>query len=228
MYLNVLLLIFGVIGFIMALSGSAYTLPVIGYIAEKNRSLEDFYIHIKTFFVLAGHTLFRSVQTETKISYASMHEQVRLAYENKKDIFDAEIHEDKDLAAASYIFLGPLIWWLHKKKPFVVFHARQGTVLLILFILLYLIEPFRWLSVLILAVMLLGFLRSNRSEYYYIPFVYDLLTIRISRKDIAAGVGKTGQEVFSFTKKLFTPDKTTKIPPPPNENPKQPAEAPNK
>jgi len=228
MYLNVLLLIFGVIGFIMALSGSAYSLPVIGYIAEKNRSLEDTYIHIKAWCKFVGHTFSRSIKTGEKLSYARIEEQVRSAYENKKDIFDAEIHEDKDLAAASYIFLGPIIWWLHQKKPFVVFHARQGTVLLILFILLCLIEPFRWLSMLILAVMLLGFLRSSRSEYYYIPFVYDLLTIRINRKEIITGVGKTGQEVLSFTKKLFTPDQTTETPPPPNESPKQPAEAPNK
>jgi uncharacterized membrane protein len=227
-YLNILLLIFAVIGFIMALSGSAYPLPVIGYIAEKNRSLEDAYIHIKAWCKFVGHTFSRSIKTGEKLSYARIEEQVRSEYENKKDIFDAEIHEDKDLAAASYIFLGPIIWWLHQKKPFVVFHARQGTVLLIFFILLYLIEPFRWLSMLIVAVMLIGFLRSLQSEYYYIPFVYDLLTIRINRKEIITGVEKTGQEVLSFTKKLFTPDQTTEPPPPPNKSPKQPAEAPNK
>lgn len=221
-YLNVLVLILSIVGFIMALSGSGYRIPVAAYIAEKNPSLEDFYLHIKASFLYIVHLFTRSVQTENKQHYNNVYDSTKLAYENKKEIYVQEEQETKDMAAASYLFLGPLMWLFHRKKPFVVFHARQATILIILFLLLFLLEPIRWLSMLIIGMMLLGFLRSSRSEYYFMPLAFDIVSSQVTLQDIGKAILKFCITIGKKIIRLFTNPKEKPPTSPPPSSPPEP------
>ncbi len=214
-YLNVLILLLSVLGFIMAFSGESYRIPVVSYIAKKNPTFQDFYLNVKSFFVYIRYTLHRSMEEKEKKTWEQIREEVKTVYLAKTDLHDVEVQENKDIAAASYVFIGPLIWFIHKKKPFVVFHARQATLLLVFAVLLALWEPIRWLAALPAAMMVLGFIRAQQSQFYYMPFIYDMVTSRVTLKDVLAGIVRGIRTVFATLKRLLVSSKDKNPTPPP-------------
>ncbi len=95
----------------------------------------------------------------------------------EKKIFDADIEENKVIAALSYLwilFLIPLL--LKRDSKFVQFHAKQG---LVLFIIEFIVSFIAWIPligwVLFLAVIItaiLGFIKAYNGESWEIPFIY--------------------------------------------------------
>ena len=206
-YLNVLILLLSIGAFIMAFSGEQYKVPIVHYIASKNHNLEAFYINLKTTLRFLHYILGRSVKSEEKRTWQNIRSETKESYTLKKNIHEPEIQDARDIAAASYLFLGPILWFIHKRKKFVVFHTKQATLLFIAFWILFLISPIRWLSMLVIALMVTGYIRAMHSEYYYMPFVYDLLKSNVTLKSIKEFIFHVLRSCLRTFKRLFVPAK---------------------
>ncbi len=93
-------------------------------------------------------------------------------------VFDADVEENKIIAAMSYLwilFLIPLL--LKRKSKFAQFHARQG---MILFVIDVIASFFIWvpiigqlLFIVLLIVSIIGIIKAYSGEYWKGPFIYE-------------------------------------------------------
>jgi fumarate reductase subunit D len=119
-----------------------------------------------------------------------------------------DIMENKDIAALSYAWiLSVFVYFWKKESPFVRFHAKQGIVLFILSILVWLI-PFvgRFLELLILALMVLGFLGAAQGQWKELPIIGDMASgrwshVRQSWKDVVQSIVRLWRRLASSLKK---------------------------
>ena len=95
----------------------------------------------------------------------------------EKKVYEADVEENKLLAAVSYIwilFLIPLLSKRHSK--FAQFHAKQG---LVLFLAELVISLFAWvpligqlLIIVAIIISVLGFIKAYNGEWWQAPFIY--------------------------------------------------------
>ncbi|MBP9752055.1 MAG: hypothetical protein KBD19_04305 [Candidatus Moranbacteria bacterium] len=96
-----------------------------------------------------------------------------------KQVFDAkDIEENKYVAALAYLwilFLVPLL--IKKESPFAQFHAKQGLVLTIFWIVgsfIFWIPIIGWgLAIALLVVNVMALFRTLSAEAWEIPYVKD-------------------------------------------------------
>lgn len=96
----------------------------------------------------------------------------------EQKVFDADVEENKIIAALSYLwilFLIPLL--LKRKSKFAQFHAKQG---MILFVIDVIASFFIWipiigqlLFVVLLIISIIGIIKAYSGEYWKGPFIYE-------------------------------------------------------
>lgn len=93
-----------------------------------------------------------------------------------KEAAGSSFSEERLMAALSYLWLlSVVILILKKDNPFITFHAKQGLVLFIASIILWLIPLFGWLlEILVIFGILVGLLKALAGEEYRLPLVADL------------------------------------------------------
>jgi uncharacterized membrane protein len=91
-------------------------------------------------------------------------------------VSDPDIQENKDIAALSYVWILSVFVYLYRRQSaFVRHHARQGIVLFILSILFWMIPVAgRFLDLIVLALMVMGFLNAAQGRYAPLPLIYAL------------------------------------------------------
>lgn len=96
-----------------------------------------------------------------------------------------DIEKNRQLAALSYLWIFSLILLAARREsPFIQLHARQGTVLFILSILLWPLAFTRVLELLILALMVLGFIQAALGVPYVMPVIGDLAAGKLSAENL--------------------------------------------
>lgn len=209
-YLFVLLLLCSIVGFFFAYKGEYYRIPLISFIAENNKTSEILTLHIKSCIRYIKYIFCRVFKTQEKQSWMDIKKTVQQEWETIKPAQSQDFEESHDIAAASYIFLGPLFLFLHKRNPFIQFHSKQATLLIIFWVLLFAFEETRWLSFIPLSGMILGYSKSMASIYYPIPIIYDLLQIRISQQEVKEQSTNIARSLVKTTKRLFISQKEIK------------------
>ncbi|OGJ56657.1 hypothetical protein A3D88_02665 [Candidatus Peribacteria bacterium RIFCSPHIGHO2_02_FULL_52_16] len=86
-----------------------------------------------------------------------------------------DVDENKDIAAFSYLWvMSVVVFFLKKDSPFVRFHAKQAMILFGLTVLIWFI-PFdyfsRFLELIVLAGMVIGFINAAQGKKKDVPFV---------------------------------------------------------
>jgi len=112
------------------------------------------------------------------------------------DAQKADVHENKDLAAFSYIWIFSILMFLAKRKsPFIQFHAKQGMILFGLSIVFWFIPYVR--NVLEFVVLLgcaWGFIQAAQGKWDEVPFIGPLargkISLRPSLRKAVEGVAK--------------------------------------
>lgn len=102
-----------------------------------------------------------------------------------------DVEENKDLAALSYGWiLAIVVYYLKRDSPFVRFHAKQGIVLFILSIPIWLIPMVgQYIELLILALCVIGFLNAAQGQWKELPIIgplarRDMVALRKGWKDL--------------------------------------------
>ncbi|UPA22094.1 hypothetical protein K8942_03445 [Candidatus Peribacteria bacterium] len=119
-----------------------------------------------------------------------------------------DVQENKDIAALGYVWiLSVFVYFWKKDSPFVRFHAKQGIVLFILSILLWAVPiAGRFLELLILALMVLGFLGAAQGQWKDLPIIGDMASgrwshVRQSWKDIVQSIASLWRRLTQFIRK---------------------------
>lgn len=84
-----------------------------------------------------------------------------------------DVAQNRDIAALGYVWiLSVVVFFSKRHSPFVQFHAKQGMVLFVLSILVWLI-PFvgKLLELIVLALCVLGFLSAAQGQWKDLPLV---------------------------------------------------------
>lgn len=91
-----------------------------------------------------------------------------------------DIQKNKDVAALSYLWLFSIIVLLSRRdSPFVRLHAKQGTVLFILSLVLWPFPILHYGEFLLLALMVLGFIEAVTGNPYEIPVIANIAEGRL-------------------------------------------------
>ncbi len=119
-----------------------------------------------------------------------------------------DIEENKDIAALGYAWvLSIFVYYWKKDSPFVRFHAKQGIVLFVLSILVWIIPVAgRFLELLVLALMVLGFLGAAQGQWKDLPIIGDVASgrwshVRQSWKDVVQSILKLWRRFLHFLHK---------------------------
>lgn len=116
-----------------------------------------------------------------------------------QEILPQDIEKNKELAALSYVWLFSIVILLARKdSPFVQLHARQGTILFFLSILLWPMGSLRYLEFLLLGLMVLGFIEAGMGHIYRLPVIGDLAEGNLN--SIKNAFKKMGHAVISIFK----------------------------
>jgi len=80
------------------------------------------------------------------------------------------------MAALSYLWILSVVMLLVKKEdPYVQFHAKQGVVLFLASIVLWIIPIIGWLlNIAVTIAIIIGFIKAYQGEEYRLPLVADL------------------------------------------------------
>lgn len=120
------------------------------------------------------------------------------------DSSNADIIENKDIAALGYVWILSVFVFLYKREsPFVRHHARQGIVLCVASIVFWSIPIVgRFLELPVLALMIMGFLNAAQGRYNPLPLVYalshgDMRMLRQSWKVIVDAVVRMWRKLRS-------------------------------
>jgi uncharacterized membrane protein len=116
--------------------------------------------------------------------------------EDKRDI-----RLNKDIAAFSYVWvMSVIIYFSRRDSKFIQYHAKQGIVLFLLTIPTVFIPYLgRFLLLVLVGGMLLGFVNAAQGRYEDVPVVGDLAKGNVSFHDIA----KTLSALFQKLATLF-------------------------
>jgi len=89
---------------------------------------------------------------------------------------EAKKSDSNLMAALSYLWLLSVVMLLVKKDdPFVQFHAKQGVVLFLCSIVLWVIPVVGWLlNMLVTIAVIVGFIMAIQGKEYKLPVVSDL------------------------------------------------------
>lgn len=137
---------------------------------------------------------------------------------------ERDIQENKDIAALSYVWiLSVVVYFAKKNSPFVRFHARQGIVIFLLSIAVWMMPLIgRFLELLLLCVAVLGFLGAAQGEKKELPIIGPLVrrdkkalreNWRMIVQGAATGLSTLRERLFHSEKKVQNPP--TNPPPPP-------------
>lgn len=132
-----------------------------------------------------------------------------------------DIAEHKDIAALGYLWvLSVLIYFLKRKSPFVRFHAKQGMILFLLSLPLWIVPIIgNILELFIFAAMVIGFLNAAQGLRHDIPIVGPLSRGEISVRDAWKQVVES---VVRFARAFMKAAKYSPPPKPPAEKPSSP------
>lgn len=119
---------------------------------------------------------------------------------------ERDIEENKDLAAFSYLWImSVIVYFLKRESPFVRFHSRQAMILFALTIPVWLIPIAlieRFLELMILAGMIIGFLGAAQGQWKDVPFIGPLsrgeITMRQAWKQLVDASIKMMQVIKKF------------------------------
>lgn len=143
---------------------------------------------------------------------------------------DPDIQENKDIAALSYVWvLSVFIYLYRRESAFVRHHSRQGIVLFILSIVFWMIPVVgRFLDLIVLALMIMGFLNAAQGRYAPLPLVYamshgDISMLRQSWKGVVDAIVRVWHRFRSrkhtagvkVSVQATVPPSDTNVPPPP-------------
>lgn len=127
---------------------------------------------------------------------------------------DSDIVENKDIAALGYIWvLSLFVYFYRRNSPFVRHHARQGIVLFILSIVIWMIPVVgRFLELGVLALVIMGFLNAAQGKYAPLPLIYalshgDIRMLRQSWKTVVDAIVRLWHRIRS--NKATTPAKVS-------------------
>jgi len=100
----------------------------------------------------------------------------------KLQITPNDIAKNKDLAALSYVWVFSLIILLARREsPYIQLHAKQGTILFVLSMLLWPYATLRYGEYVVLALCILGFIQAAMGNVYSIPIIGDIAEGRVHR-----------------------------------------------
>lgn len=142
-----------------------------------------------------------------------------------------DVAENKDLAALAYVWILSVIVLLAKRgSPFVKFHARQGTALFVVSLIVWMV-PFvgKLAEVLVLALCAVGFLNAAQGEWRELPIVGPLSRgsvsdLRHSWRDVVATCAALWSRVRGSAAQSATPTSDARDPAPaPQPSPAAPA-----
>ncbi len=138
----------------------------------------------------------------------------------------ADIEQNKDIAAFSYLWImSVIVYFLRKKSPFVRFHAKQAMVLFVLSVIVWFI-PFinRLLELLVLCLMVFGFINAAQGQKKDVPIIGPLSRGEISIRD----AWKQIVDVVGGAVKSFKSSHPSSTPPPsqPASSASEPSPAP--
>jgi len=123
-----------------------------------------------------------------------------------------KIKKDVDIAAVSYVpFICLIALYRRKDSDFVQFHARQGTVIFVLGIIVYIIGNLSsWLYILrtiffilLLVSIVIGFSTALNGEIHKIPFISDLASIGFDYEKLKKSFKKEGKVSKNFFSRLI-------------------------
>jgi len=109
--------------------------------------------------------------------------------------------EAKQAAMSYFLLLAPVLYLNRKESEFIQFHAKQGSVLLVFFILFWLLGDvniflfgfFHWMNFATIAAAVLGFLKAIKGEKYPLPFVGEIAENNFSPESIWKSLKKAGK-----------------------------------
>ncbi len=115
---------------------------------------------------------------------------------------NAEGGNAKELASLSYLWVfGPILLIAKRANPFIQHHARRGTVLFFLSLVLWPYAPLRYGEFAVLALAIFGFIQASMGNENRTPVLSEIADGTLSRKDVGAymerakqAVTRTGQE----------------------------------
>lgn len=95
----------------------------------------------------------------------------------EKKVYEADVEENKAMAAVSYIWIFCLVPLLARRKSkFAQFHAKQGFVLFIAEVIISLLIWIPVIGQILFAVAIiiaaLGFIKAYNGEWWEAPFIY--------------------------------------------------------
>lgn len=142
---------------------------------------------------------------------------------------EQDAQQNRDIAALSYVWILSLVVYFAKRdSSFVRFHARQGIVLFLLSIIVWLI-PYvgRLLELIILALVVLGFLNAAQGQQKELPLIgalarRDLTGVRLSWREMIDAFARGWQQLRRRQAAQPTPS-----PPPPQLPPSTPTPPPH-
>lgn len=97
-----------------------------------------------------------------------------------------DIRLNKDVAAFSYIWImSVVIYAARKDSPFIRFHAKQGIVLFLFSVVIAIIPVIgKYLMLLVVAGMLMGFIHAAQGHRQDVPFIGKLSRAELTLKEI--------------------------------------------
>ena len=118
-----------------------------------------------------------------------------------------DVEENKDIAAFSYLWImSVIVFFLKKDSEFVRFHAKQAMVLFALTIIIWFI-PFdyfsRFLELIVLAGMVIGFINAAQGKKKDVPFIGPLSRREKGLKDTWHDIVHAVGQLVAIVKKLF-------------------------
>ena len=119
--------------------------------------------------------------------------------EAKKPEISDEI--SKNAAMSYFLLLAPVLYLNRKDSEFIQFHAKQGSVLLVVFILFwflgdidfFLFKIFQLLIFGVVGLSVLGFIKALKGEKYRIPLVAEISEQGLSPEKIWKGSKRAGK-----------------------------------
>lgn len=128
-----------------------------------------------------------------------------------------DIRLNKDVAAFSYIWIMSVIIFASRRdSKFVQYHSKQGIILFLLSVITYLIPwAGKFLAMLVVAGMLLGFINAAQGRYADVPIVGDLSRGKLNVWDLVRMAGNGLRRLFDTLKNALRRSPAPPVSPPP-------------
>jgi uncharacterized membrane protein len=148
---------------------------------------------------------------------------------------DADVAQNKDIAAFSYLWImSVIVYLLRRQSPFVRYHSKQGMLLFVISLPLWFV-PFigNFLELIILGAMILGFMNAAQGQWKDVPLIGPLsrreMTVREAWRIIVDGIASIMKSAGDLAKKTpdSKPSSTPSSQPAPAEPSPRPSPAPS-